>query len=218
MADPIKATVDKDGSVIYEYADGRRERWSGGSKAWRTHNPGNIFYDNSNNWKGQLGTDGRSVIFSTPELGHRAIHMTLVTKGKKGRTLAEGIASYAPPNENNTSRYIKNVETWSGISRLTPLKDLSDKQIEDVVNAIIRQEGTKTGKVRPLNPDGSEATGKYIWNTQGDDKVRDEHAAREGEMFDFDNPPEGGAPGEDYNCRCWAAPVAQVALSEVFKK
>lgn len=218
MADAIKATVDKDGGVIYEYADGRRERWSGGSKAWRTHNPGNIFYDRSNNWNGQIGTAGRSVIFSTLELGHRAIHVTLVTKGKRNQTLAQAIAGYAPPNENDTGSYIRNVETWSGISRLTPLKDLSDKQIENIVHAIIREEGSKTGKVRPLNADGSEATGKYIWNTQGDEKVRESHATRAGEMFSFDNPPEDGNPGEPENCRCWAEPVAEVSLNEVFKK
>ena len=46
----------------------------------------------------------------------------------------------------------------------------------------------------------------YIWRTQKDDRVRGEHAAREGEIFNWHIPPEGGHPGEDYNCRCWAEP------------
>ena len=46
----------------------------------------------------------------------------------------------------------------------------------------------------------------YIWRTEGDDKVRDAHAAREGHIYNWHIPPEGGHPGEDYNCRCWAEP------------
>ncbi|MCW8915521.1 MAG: phage minor head protein [Magnetovibrio sp.] len=46
--------------------------------------------------------------------------------------------------------------------------------------------------------------GSYIWHTQGDGKVRESHAERDGKKFSWDNPPEGGHPGEDYNCRCWA--------------
>ncbi|MEE6207293.1 MAG: phage minor head protein [Alphaproteobacteria bacterium] len=46
----------------------------------------------------------------------------------------------------------------------------------------------------------------YIWRTKGDDKVRGAHAEREGKIFNRHVPPEGGNPGEDYNCRCWAEP------------
>ena len=46
----------------------------------------------------------------------------------------------------------------------------------------------------------------YIWRTEGDDKVRDAHAAREGHIYNWHIPPVGGHPGEDYNCRCWAEP------------
>lgn len=47
----------------------------------------------------------------------------------------------------------------------------------------------------------------YIWITQGDDLVRAEHAERDGGIFDMDNPPDGGNPGEAYNCRCMAVSV-----------
>lgn len=46
----------------------------------------------------------------------------------------------------------------------------------------------------------------YIWRTQGDTKVRGTHAQREGQIFSWDTAPEGGHPGEDYNCRCHAEP------------
>ena len=37
---------------------------------------------------------------------------------------------------------------------------------------------------------------KYIWHTMGDDRVRSEHAARNGQIFDYDNPPEVGNQGD----------------------
>lgn len=47
----------------------------------------------------------------------------------------------------------------------------------------------------------------YIWRTVGDRKVRDEHAARDGQRFYWSAPPDGEHPSEDYNCRCWAEPL-----------
>lgn len=49
----------------------------------------------------------------------------------------------------------------------------------------------------------------YIWRTQKDGKVRRAHAAREGKKFYWSNPPEGGHPGEDFGCRCWAENIKQ---------
>ena len=49
-------------------------------------------------------------------------------------------------------------------------------------------------------------TTRYIWRTRNDGKVRSSHAAREGQVFSWDDPPVGGHPGEDYNCRCTAEP------------
>lgn len=47
-----------------------------------------------------------------------------------------------------------------------------------------------------------QTTTHYIWRTQGDDKVRASHAANDGKIFAWDNPPPTGHPGEDYGCRC----------------
>lgn len=46
----------------------------------------------------------------------------------------------------------------------------------------------------------------YIWHSQDDEKVRPDHAANDGKIFSWDNPPPTGHPGEDYNCRCYAEP------------
>ena len=46
----------------------------------------------------------------------------------------------------------------------------------------------------------------YVWYTRNDNKVRNLHAERHGKIFRWDTPPQGGHPGEDYNCRCLAIP------------
>lgn len=56
------------------------------------------------------------------------------------------------------------------------------------------------------------STPQYIWRTAGDGKVRREHAANNGKIFSWDNPPPTGNPGEAFGCRCWAEaykPAAQ---------
>lgn len=50
-------------------------------------------------------------------------------------------------------------------------------------------------------------TARYVWRTAGDSKVRHDHAVRDGRVYEWDNPPEVGHPGEDYGCRCWADPL-----------
>jgi len=47
----------------------------------------------------------------------------------------------------------------------------------------------------------------YIWRSQDDAKVRDNHAEYDDRVFRWDSPPDGGHPGQAHNCRCWAEPV-----------
>lgn len=57
---------------------------------------------------------------------------------------------------------------------------------------------------------------KYVWQTAGDQRVRDTHRILNGKVFDFNNPPiidelgNRGNPGDDYSCRC----IARIILSE----
>ena len=48
---------------------------------------------------------------------------------------------------------------------------------------------------------------RYIWRSRDDALVRPLHAAHDDRIFFWDEPPEGGHPGEAYNCRCFAEPV-----------
>lgn len=54
------------------------------------------------------------------------------------------------------------------------------------------------------NADTPTKTVYYVWETQEDDRVRPEHAAREGQVFKWSDPPAGGNPGSEYGCRCSA--------------
>lgn len=47
---------------------------------------------------------------------------------------------------------------------------------------------------------------QYIWRSRDDAKVRHTHAEHDDKVFDWDNPPETGHPGQAYNCRCFAEP------------
>lgn len=46
----------------------------------------------------------------------------------------------------------------------------------------------------------------YIWRTSMDSRVRDEHEEREGQAFEWNDPPDDGNPGEPIQCRCYAEP------------
>ncbi len=50
---------------------------------------------------------------------------------------------------------------------------------------------------------------QYTWRTVRDERVRDEHAHLEGQVFDYEGEgdPEEGHPGDAINCRCYAEPL-----------
>lgn len=47
---------------------------------------------------------------------------------------------------------------------------------------------------------------QYIWRTSRDERVREKHLQREGQIFSWNEPPDGGHPGQEVNCRCTAEP------------
>ena len=77
---------------------------------------------------------------------------------------------------------------------MTQIDVSSENALNPQINSILAEDMDK-------NP-----SDYYIWRTRQDDKVRGKHAEREGKIFNKHIPPEGGNPGEDYNCRCWAEP------------
>jgi len=100
-----------------------------------------------------------------------------------------------------------------------------DAQLFEAVSDLQRDKGIpRTGEMRPgddaekaiqfalkeepsSGPGNADKEGKYIWRTRGDNKVRSEHADRDGKTFEWNDPPEGGNPGEAPNCRCSAEAI-----------
>lgn len=62
----------------------------------------------------------------------------------------------------------------------------------------------------------------YVWRTVHDNRVRDAHAERDGETFQWDEPPgdpsdpaDYGHPGESIQCRCYAEPDIKALLEDL---
>lgn len=60
---------------------------------------------------------------------------------------------------------------------------------------------------------------KYMWSTSGDERVRESHAEKDGQIFEYANPPaDTGHPGHDFNCRCVQTPVLDDVVSQTLKE
>jgi hypothetical protein len=81
------------------------------------NNPGDLMF------AGQTGaTEDRDPDFAywhTPQAGIVGLYRDLLAKIAKGLTLREVIEVWAPPSENDTEVYLRNVQTWTGITDAT---------------------------------------------------------------------------------------------------
>lgn len=104
----------------------------------RNNNPLNIRIS-GDNWQGANGDDGEFVTFETPEKGIRAAARILKNyRDKYGlKSVGQIITRWAPPTENNTASYIKNVAKKVGISAN---EDLLDYEYQSLISAMIYHE------------------------------------------------------------------------------
>jgi SPP1 gp7 family putative phage head morphogenesis protein len=84
---------------------------------------------------------------------------------------------------------------------------------------IARTETSKTNTAFTTARAQSIGAYQYVWETSEDADVRPSHAAMEGKVFTFGSPPEVEgegfhAPGDIYNCRCWANPIIPKSFFE----
>lgn len=89
-----------------------------GSLAQRNNNPGNLRY------VGQTGAtqgQGGFAAFATPEAGQQALIDQVNLDASRGLTLAQFLAKFAPPSENDTTNYIQFVSSQTGIDPNEPL-------------------------------------------------------------------------------------------------
>ena len=203
MKKPVKAYGGNGNSVIYEFPDGTGANKCGGKIVWRSTNPGNITSGTLSRRFGFIGNNGPFIIFPDFATGKQAVFKLLRLPVYSDLTLEKTIIKYAPPSANDTESYIAFVVGRTGYRRTDPMKNL---KLGPLVDAIIDKEGylkkVNHGKIKFISDVTKKK--KYIWRTRKDLDVRPKHWDREGVEFDWDNPPEGGHPGEDYGCRCWA--------------
>lgn len=106
----------------------------------RNNNPGNIEYNRSVQWVGQVGSDGRFIIFSDPVYGIRAMARILASYRARGIVTVEKIIeTWAPPHENNTAAYIQFVEQRTGWSRY---KTVNEPDYPRLIDAITFKENS----------------------------------------------------------------------------
>lgn len=184
---------------MYVGNDGNIYELSGGSRAWRNNNPGNLEDGKFARNHGAIGTDGRFAIFPDAATGFKAMASLLATNSYQKLTIEGAINRYAPPNENNVENYLKSIERQTGFLRSTPMNNLSKDNLLNLAKAMAKHEGNMSGKKRMVP-----RYEKYVWVTVGDDKVRPEHEALDGKVRTWYDTPH---PGEEYGCRCHAESV-----------
>lgn len=115
-------------------------------------------------------------------------------------------------------KYFDDIEKrlLAGLSEGKRASELADELEErfgvaesDATRIANDQIGKLYGELNQVRQEALGVTG-YIWRTVNDNRVREEHADREGEHFEWDDPPAedayDGHPGTPINCRCWAEP------------
>ena len=84
----------------------------------RNNNPLNIRHS-ADNFQGEIKSNDKCFkTFSSMPYGYRAGFVILGTYLTRGvNTIEKIVSNWAPPVENDTESYIKNVEKWSGVPR-----------------------------------------------------------------------------------------------------
>jgi hypothetical protein len=107
------------GKMSLEQAIGKVEGFNAkGSKPnrpQRNHNPGDIEYGKFARDNGATGTDGRFAIFPDDSTGFSALSALLKTSGYSSLSVEQAIGKFAPPEENDTAKYVRDVTRSTGL-------------------------------------------------------------------------------------------------------
>lgn len=119
-------------------------------EAIQNNNVGNIRFNPSNNWVGQIGVDYRGfVIFDTLYNGCRAMMKLIFNYINQGyNTISKIITKYAPSNENDTTGYINFVSNHALIGKYDTLQISNRGEMLALIDAMILME---TGEQVEIN-------------------------------------------------------------------
>ncbi|MFK3739098.1 hypothetical protein [Massilia sp. TN1-12] len=141
----VSARDGENNSVIYVDADGSEFLHSGGTRAWRNNNPGNLIASEKSGLS--IGKGGRFAAFANHEDGVKALKYSL-THFYSNRKLDEVFKKYAPASDrNDPDHYLKLVKDFSGLDSSRTIGSLNENELTKFAAAIQRVEGWKAGKV-----------------------------------------------------------------------
>lgn len=142
------------GWIIVQMSNGRKFRRSSGTIAWRYNNPGNLKFGPFARSKGSIGAgDGGHSVFPNVEIGKNAMKELLFSseRGYDVMSINNALKKYAPVSDgNDPNSYSIYVEKQTGINRHRILKSLNNREQDLVLNAMIRMEGWKEGKIEEV--------------------------------------------------------------------
>lgn len=107
-------------------------------RGFRNNNPLNLTFLPG---QGAIGSDGRFGRYATMEEGIAANHRQLLRYQDRGLNTVESILNrWAPPSENDTEGYIRNVSAWTGFKRDQALNLRDPETAQKLISAMSRQE------------------------------------------------------------------------------
>ncbi|WP_028100544.1 hypothetical protein [Pseudoduganella violaceinigra] len=144
----VSARDGEKNSVIYVTADGREYLHSGGTRAWRNNNPGNLSKAEKSGLA--IGVGGPFAVFPDHEAGKAALKFVL-THVYDDKRLDKVFEKYAPAKDNNDpEHYTMLVKKFTGLDASRTVGDLNAAELDKFMGAIERVEGWKAGKVEPI--------------------------------------------------------------------
>lgn len=176
----------------------------------------------SKNLKNQTGIDLSAYLGNSPNIAEKVNAMTTANV-----QLIKSIRSqYLDKVQNAVTQSL--VKGTLNKDLVQQIKDIG-KTTEKRAAFIARDQSSKLNAALTQARHEEVGITKYTWSTSGDERVRESHAEKDGQVFEYANPPsDTGHPGHDFNCRCVAIPVlddvvksssnAQEAPSEPIKE
>lgn len=149
----IKAEQGPGSSVIYFDDKGKKWIVEGGTRTWRNQNPGNLVMGKVSLRNNPIGKAGGFAVFPDYETGHKAL-IDLLLNEFGTWNLIKLMQRYAPPNENNTKKYIAFIKKKTGIDELILIKDYSKDGFQKLWKAIEQMEGWKKGTIKEYSAKG----------------------------------------------------------------
>lgn len=160
----------------------------------------------SKNLKNQTGIDLSAYLGNSPNIAEKVNAMTTANV-----QLIKSIRSqYLDKVQNAVTQSL--VKGTLNKDLVQQIKDIG-KTTEKRAVFIARDQSSKLNAALTQARHEDVGITKYTWSTSGDERVRESHAEKDGQVFEYTNPPEDtGNPGHDYNCRCVAIPYLDDVL------